>query len=412
MEIGELVSVAPPAPPPPPDTEFAAELVSVTFKSGVKTSHAQAEVTPPHWEAGKEAAIEDDWTDMAKKLGLPAAPYSKRVAVYLVKGKAGASYDVEVKLKVTKSKNVSGDGKLRGNFNGLSIEGTCPTGTGEHTVVATITEPPETIQSYRGKIGWGIEVDSASLSVELGTTLAEIYFILGKPTAPYSADGVWAEVLRFLCGKVGVVGQNDGKDAAQKITTYCHSAHGLRYDTDHGASHYGVGPLGGDFELKDYIARGIPSCNCYDQAAAVQALSGALGVSVGWRYLRPFGYIKPTNLVGVGQCNNPFFGSDDSKKLVAVDSPDRTAFGNHAFASAPSKNILDACAGPHTPLESVRTHFDEVGEHRLEVLSIQPLTATYKAKEPGQARIDIPVVDRKTLLSPPLSVTVDILPAR
>jgi hypothetical protein len=73
---------------------------------------------------------------------------------------------------------------------------------------------------------------------------------------------------------------------------------------------------------------------------------------------------------------------------------------------------LSIILGKTTPLESVRTHFNEVGEHRLEVLSIQPLTATYRAKEPGQARIDIPVVDRKTLLSPPLSVTIDILPAR
>jgi len=352
MEIGELVSVAPPAPPPPPDTEFAAELVSVTFKSGVKTSHAQAEVTTPHWEAGKESEVEDDWKDMAKKLGLPPEPYSKRAAVYLVKGKAGAGCDVEVKVKVTKSKNVSGDGKLRGNFNGLSIEETCPTGAGEHTVVAKITEPPETIQSYRGKIGWGIEVDSASLSVELGTTLAEIYFILDKPTAPYSADVVWAEVLRFLCGKVGVVGESDGKNAGAKVTAYCHGSHGLRYDTKKGASHYGVGPLGGAFDLKDYIQRLTPLCNCYDQAAAVQALSGALGVPVGWCYLEPFGFIKTTNLVGVGECNNPFFGLDDSKKLVAVDSPARTAFGNHAFASAPSSNILDACAGPHTGTES------------------------------------------------------------
>jgi hypothetical protein len=99
MEIGELVSVAPPAPPPPPDTEFAAELVSATFKSGVKTSHAQAEVTPPYWEAGKEAAIEDDWTDMAKKLGLPAAPYSKRAAVYLVKEiNVGDEFQVSITL--------------------------------------------------------------------------------------------------------------------------------------------------------------------------------------------------------------------------------------------------------------------------------------------------------------------------
>jgi hypothetical protein len=350
LQVGEPVSVAPP-PPPSTDTEFVAELISVTFKSGVKTSQAQAEVKTPHWETGKEAEITDDWKATAKTLGLAAEPYSRRAAVYLVKGAAGAVYDVEVKVKVTKSKNVSGDGKLLGNFKGLTIEGTCPTGAGEHTIAAKITNPPEDIQVYRGKIGWGIEVASASVSASLGSTLAEIYFILGKPTSPYD-KGVWAEVLRFLCGKASVVGLKDAKQVAANVTTYCHSRHGLRYDTDHGASHYGVSGYGGAFSLDDYMVRAKASCNCYDQAAAVQALSGALGVLLGWRYLAPFGYIKPTNLVGVGQCNNPFFGSDSAKKLVAFDSPGRTAFGNHAFVAAATGNILDACAGPHKGEES------------------------------------------------------------
>lgn len=348
MQVGEPVSLAPSTTPP--DTEFAAELVSVTFKSGVKTSHLKAEVKVPHWEAGKEAEIEDDWKDMAKKLGVPPEPYSKRAAVFLIKS-AGGAYDVEVKVKVTKSKNVSGDAKLLGNFQGLAIEGSCPTGAGEHTVAAKFTEPPDEIASYRGKIGWGLEVASVSMTVNLGTSLAEVYFILAKPTAPYRA-GVWAEALRFLCGKVGVNGSKDPNDAAAKVTRYCHSGHRLRYDTFQGAPYYGVSQLGGSFGLLDYMTRSHAVCNCYDQAAAVQALTGALGVSLGWRYLDPYGYINTTNLVGVGPCNNPFFGADEKKKVVPTHSPDRSGFGNHAFVAVGSGNILDACAGPHTGSET------------------------------------------------------------
>jgi hypothetical protein len=187
MQVGEPVSVAPPSTPPD-DVEFEAELVSVTFKSTLKTSHAKATINGPHWETGKEGEITDDWKDMAKKLRLPPEPYSKRAAVYLVKG-AGGSYDIDVKVKVTKSKNVSGDAKLVGNLKGLTAEGTCPTGAGEHTVPAKFTEPPEDIQGYRGRMGWGLEAISAGRSVSLGTSLAEVYFILGNPTTPSRTKG-------------------------------------------------------------------------------------------------------------------------------------------------------------------------------------------------------------------------------
>ncbi len=359
MQVGEPVSVAPP-PAPPEDKDFAAELVSITFKSSIKTSHSKATVAGPHWEAGKEAEITDDWQAMAKKMGLPAEPYSKRAATYLVKG-AGGSHDIEVKIKVTKSKNVSGDAKLVGNFSGLVIEGACPTGAGEHTVTAKFLEPPEDIHGYRGKIGWGLEVPSAGMTVSLGTTLAEVYFILGKPTSPY-AKGAWVEALRFLCGKVGVTGEKEDKEVAAKVTSYCHSRHGLRYDTERGRPRYGVSNLGGTFRLQKYMEREIESCNCYDQAGAVQALVGALGVSTIWLFLNPFGYIKPTMLVGVGLCNNPFF-EDESLKLVPFDSPDRNGFGNHAFVGTPTGKILDACAGPHTgsegPEQYVKASIDD-----------------------------------------------------
>jgi hypothetical protein len=75
--------------------------------------------------------------------------------------------------------------------------------------------------------------------------------------------------------------------------------------------------------------------------------------------------------------------------------------------------------GKNTPMESVLTEIDEewqsleYGWHpRLEALKHSPLGAVYRGVEPGTARVQIRVVDRRTLLSPPLSVTVDVLPAR
>lgn len=378
MQVGEPISVAPPSSTPD-DVEFAAELVSVNFKGSLKTSHAKAEITGPHWEKGKEGEVVDDWKDMAKKLGLPPEPYSKRAAVFLVKGSAGGAYDVEVKVKVTKSKNVSGDAKLLGNFNGLVIEGKCPTGAGEHVVAAKLTEPPEDIQAFRGRIGWGLEVPSYGGSVSLGTTLAEVYFILGLPTTQYK-KGVWVEVLRFLCGKVGVTGLKEPSAANAKVTRYCHGSHGLRYDTDDGAPQYGTSPRGGTFQLTGYMERRRDICNCYDQASAIQVLVGALGIRVAWLYLDPFGYIKATTLVGVGRCNSPFFGNDERKKLVAWNDPGRTGFGNHAFAgtAAGTTNgkILDACGGPHTGTETASEYV---------AASIDSTPALYVGWAPGTA---------------------------
>jgi hypothetical protein len=366
VQVGEPVSVAPPMPPLD-EVRFAAELVSVSFKSSLKTSYAQAAISSPHWEAGKDSEVRDDWKDMAKKVGVAAAQFSKRAAVYLVKGGTGGVYDVEVKVKVTQSENVSGDAKLIGNLGGLTIEGTCPTGAGDHVVTARFIEPPDEMRAFRGKMGWGLDVPSYGRSVNLGTSIAEVYFILGAPTTPYASAGVWSEVLRFLFGRVGVGGLKDGPSVRAQVARYCHGLHKLQYDTVQGAPKYGTWPGGGVFELTEYMQRSDELCNCYDQASAVQVLVGALGVDVVWLYLKPYGYINETNLVGVGACNNPFFTSNGTKKVVAWDDPQRTAFGNHAFpgtAPTTSANIVDACAGPHTGSETLPQYIVAAIDHR------------------------------------------------
>ena len=68
--------------------------------------------------------------------------------------------------------------------------------------------------------------------------------------------------------------------------------------------------------------------------------------------------------------------------------------------------------GKHTPLDSVMTDFEQALEHKLELVTSRPLMASYKAKIPGQTYIEIRVMDRKTLLSPPRSVPINVLPAR
>lgn len=73
--------------------------------------------------------------------------------------------------------------------------------------------------------------------------------------------------------------------------------------------------------------------------------------------------------------------------------------------------------GKTTPLDSVETDFTssfdpKTTQPRLAQVSRSPLEVTYKATMAGQATIDVQVMDRKTLLSPPVSITVDVLPAR
>jgi hypothetical protein len=387
-DTNEEISVAV-ATTVPPDKEFAAELVSVKFDSGVRVSHSKATVAGPHWQVGKEKEITDDWAATAKKLGLPAEPYSKRPAVYLIKGARDAEFLLSVTVKVTKAVNIKGDAKLSGNFNGLVFEGWFPATAAEHQLDVKIVNPPDSIHCYRGEIAWRLDLEKEPISQTLESTLAELYFILDEPARRPYPDGVWVEALRFLCGKAGVVGEDSTEGVAKKVARYCHTPHKLRYDTFLGDSAYGLDMKGGEFDLTGYMERTSAKCNCYDQAAAVQALSLALGASVGWVYLVPYGFIKETNLVGVGRCNNPFFGFDVTKKVVPADSPDRKPFGRHAFAELPNENILDACAGPHTGDETREKYVEESIDDTASLYptSFQPGTADDIASGSGVSAV-------------------------
>jgi hypothetical protein len=61
----------------------------------------------------------------------------------------------------------------------------------------------------------------------------------------------------------------------------------------------------------------------------------------------PFGYINIVNLVGVGNCNNPFYSNPayPTNVITGTDDITRSSFWNHMFTRLGGK-VNDACAGP------------------------------------------------------------------
>jgi hypothetical protein len=254
MEIGEGVNVALGASAELKPWKLRAEILEVTFKNGIDVSRDGSTVPLPHWKKGVD--VSDEWAD-AKRMGLPEkSSYSKRAAALLISGAPGATQDVEVKLHILESENVSGQGKLKGTLGSLEISGESPLGAGEHVISVRLQELPEEIQWVRGNMEWSLAASAPEVTISAGSTPVEVFFILGKPSKPFQKGGVWAEALRFLCAKAGVVGAKTDARVAEQVTRYCHTSHGLRYDTKQGAPAYG--DVGGYFELKNYLFREYP----------------------------------------------------------------------------------------------------------------------------------------------------------
>ncbi len=341
------------------------EIVEVSWNTSIKVAREKSVISAPHWKKG-ERVEEDNRTDTQK---YPSG--SKRPGVYLVKSKNGPT-TLTVKVNITRSEGQTPEAKLLAHFAGLRLEGKCPTALGVHDVKVTIHELPDTLQHYEGDVSWGLETSTMSLPLTNKTRL-ELFVILDRPATFYK-EGVWVEALRFVFKKAKVGGITDIAQVAAKITRYCHAGHGMTYDTEFGESHFDALSMGGqNFKLFGYMAKKGKTgnvVNCYDQAAAVQALTGSIGAKLSWVFLQPYGYINKTNLVGIGACNNPFFKGNGTKPVVDRLSPDRTAFGNHAFIANGTK-ILDACAGPHVGTETLRTYMESAIDAEVTITALK-----------------------------------------
>ena len=82
------------------------------------------------------------------------------------------------------------------------------------------------------------------------------------------------------------------------------------------------------------------------------------------KYLSPFGHIQISNLVGVGQCNNPCFELQQAPPPAWLPLPIcdinwefRTGFAVHYFVVF-NDMVYDACVGPFLGQLSVLGYFD------------------------------------------------------
>jgi hypothetical protein len=160
------------------------------------------------------------------------------------------------------------------------------------------------------------------------------------------------------------------------------------YDICNPTSRYTKRPCGYDyiiFQLMKYLrAKNIPSstCNCEDQAAALQVFMKAVGISDVWfSYLPKDLYLKLTYLVGRGLSNNPKYANPANgglyKKLKCVEGCNpiiaqkdkyRTSFNYHTFCclgkekNSDEHKVLDACVGPHTGNEDHQEYICNVAD--------------------------------------------------
>lgn len=192
--------------------------------------------------------------------------------------------------------------------------------------------------------------------------LHTVYTILNDPVAPWSNDwnggynpsNAWTKALDFAIVDASSGGDSTASNALAHITQYLHTGFGLTYDITNGAPAYFQYPV---FHLSEYIdksgggnvvpARSGNIVNCYDQAGGVTILGCLIGIPVEARFMEPFGYINIVNLIGVGSCNNPFYGNSlyPSNAVTGTNDLTRSAFWNHMFTRLSGK-VCDSCAGP------------------------------------------------------------------
>lgn len=195
-----------------------------------------------------------------------------------------------------------------------------------------------------GDVHWYVQSDLGGNPQYVATTRLELTWIYQQPAALFE-NLSQARVLRLVFAAIDTGAARPAVIA--DVVRLCYSWFNKTYDVVHGAPSYCWMGNGGVFELGDYLVHHEQAqpVNAQDQAAILQTLLGSLGVPAEWRSMRPFGYLRPTNLIGAGTCNSPFHGRSGSKPVVDENEECRTLMRHHAFVASDGA-ALDACAGP------------------------------------------------------------------
>ena len=332
-----------------PNVYLRAKVTQVSFNGVYDACRALQVIAAPHWPADNDGYMQ-----------------SKKAAVYQIK--KGKTHTATIKLAVD-CKGMPSTGKLTGTLGKLIFEGGTPLSDGarEITVTVTLKEAPASLHWAKGNMIW--ELNAGERAALAGHTQVELFFVFDDPTQRqfFKTKGVWIEALRFIFKEARLEGTQKIKDALRKVTECCFRLPQHQYEIKEGAPNFGG--YSGFFRLEKYMQPKKETVNCYDQTYAVIVFSGTLGIAVAGLYIEPYGFLQLTELVGRGNCNNPFpdtkYRAEKLKRMLVpaneqaqsapinmedflvVDRKDkfRMPFGNHMFC-AHAGNVYDACAGP------------------------------------------------------------------
>lgn len=288
---------------------------------------------------------------------------------------AGATPSLKVKAVAGGSMEGLGEKSITIKNTGISDGDTIATKAGFVAFNST-KNTADKIKKETYSFQWKLtEINGETLSTAIDLNSISnviVYTISDASISPWTPNGSgssqpWVSALEFAIHTAGAGGKN-ASAALAAITSYLHTGHGMTYDADGGGrAHFASGSSASSFNLTGYMSKTGNIVNCYDQAAAVVALGRLLGIGVNYRFMDPFGYINTTNVVGVGNCNNPFYpllSAPYNIKIVGNDNtfPNRIGFGNHAFANYDGM-VYDACAGPATGSQTEAAYVASTIDH-------------------------------------------------
>lgn len=267
------------------------------------------------------------------------------------------------------------------------------------------------------KLSWRLVNENTQETLDLPSHLLELYWLF-KDSSDLFQRGVSVEVLRdFTCHlekeappgpnhEVPLLGHASEKVMTSVVVTWVFYRVPPRYDICEGqpsfAFSYGTGYC---LRLTQYLFATDDDkhcCNCIDMAAVVQALLHLIGIKdVAYVYIYPFGFLKETQLIGRGECNNPLYGKHKSRRVVDEYDPDRSYFNYHYFCVITGGMVLDACTGPHTGTEPEGQYLkNAIDPHHPFIPGYRPGTIKDIHFLNGVVKIDLMVAPKKLIFLP------------
>ncbi|KAK6332655.1 hypothetical protein TWF730_004315 [Orbilia blumenaviensis] len=200
-----------------------------------------------------------------------------------------------------------------------------------------------------GSISWRLGLMATGQRITLNSTRLELYAIANKLPEYYKGFVDVRLLRRFVAtARLPLVSWID------HCIHLIHSEPSFVHDSQQGQPHYYFNDRFNLIQHLGHIGQQKP-VNCFDQAAIMLACLGLNPDTHNAKFvsMRPFGWIKPTWLVGEGMCNNPFYQDrqHDSQIRCGDNNTSRSRFTCHAFISLgpidQNPLIVDACCGPY-----------------------------------------------------------------